>query len=110
MCRMRRRYLPLSLPAKNVVADMGVHLPGNEWFREFYKKFPDIVEEKLAQREDRDRAAKNNEAVVQEHFFGSAGLKEELLDAKDENGVPVMDEEGRIDGWRLAWLDECPNA
>ena len=73
-----RRYLPLSEVAKSVVADRGVHLPDSRWFQRFYAKFPDVVEEKLMQRERTGRAAKMNEAVVQNHFFGYAGLQAEL--------------------------------
>lgn len=104
-----RRYLPLSERAKAVVADRGINLPGPKWFQNFYAVFSDIVEEKLSVREDKVRAAKRNEAVIQNHFYGAAGLEAELKDATNAEGVPIMDEDGNIDPWRLAWLDECPN-
>lgn len=86
-----------------MLADRGISLPCGKWFREFYSTYHDIAHETLATRECRDRAAKQNEEVVQNHFYGHAGLQEELMDAG------IMDAEGRIDPWRMWWLDECPN-
>ena len=68
-----RRYLPLSACGQRVVADQGVTLPCDKWFREFYDTYSDVCVEKKAQREDRDRAAKCNEGVVQNHFYNPEG-------------------------------------
>ena len=57
-------------------------------------------------REISDRVKKHNEIVVpvHNHFYDSAGLQAELLDAgaMDPNTYEV-------DPWRLLQLDECPN-
>ena len=97
--------MPISDPARRVMADQGVRLPCDQWFRRFYTVYSDICTEGVATREDRDRAAKQNEAVVDNHFFNErGGLKAELLAA----GV-MYPETGKIDPHRFGWLDEVPN-
>ena len=58
-----------SQPAKRVIADRGVSLPGAKWFIHLYATYSDICEEKVAQRESKDRSAKQNEAVIQNVLF-----------------------------------------
>ena len=61
--------------------DRGITLPEGRWFRRFFTTHSDIVQEKKSKRENRDRIAKQNEAVIHNHFYGAGGLQDELRDA-----------------------------
>eukprot|EP00658_Telonema_sp_P-2_P024211 TRINITY_DN19722_c0_g1_i4.p1 TRINITY_DN19722_c0_g1~~TRINITY_DN19722_c0_g1_i4.p1 ORF type:complete len:328 (+),score=68.47 TRINITY_DN19722_c0_g1_i4:180-1163(+) len=84
-----RKVVSLSAVAQRLLANPQLDLPDDGWFRRFYASHPQVAEKK-PQKCEKSRAAAHSEATIQDHFFGQAGVEQELIAAG------IMDPETRL--------------
>lgn len=75
-----RQCHPLSRSAVDILRFPDRNLPDDQWFRRFYAAHPH-VKEKKRQKCEKERAKAHSEETITDHFYGTAGLEQELIAA-----------------------------